>query len=99
MSYTPRTQQQMRVLFVLSNRRRAFRSTTHASSGCNFSACGCAGSSIGAANALDFLSFKPGIRPFLDVSPPGGCSAGGKATEEAGLEDMEAGRPCRGSEL
>lgn len=36
---------------------------------------------------------------FLDVSLPGGITAGGKATEEARLEDMEAARPCRGSEL
>lgn len=38
-------------------------------------------------------------RAFLDVSPPGGITAGGKATEEAGLADMEARRPCGGSEL
>lgn len=36
---------------------------------------------------------------FLHVSPPGAITAGGKATEEARLEDMEAKRLCRGSEL
>lgn len=40
---------------------------------------------------LSTLSFYPAVffhlppQAFLDVSPPGGITAGGKATEEAGL--------------